>query len=169
MELSSFLADPAFWTAVALFIFIGVLVAAKVPGAMAKGLDGRAHAIKTEIEAAQTLRTEAEGLLARHRAQEAKAASESDAILAEARAEAARLGAEAREELAKLIERRRRQAEEKIARAQEQAEDEIRAYAARLSVAAAARYIRERMDGAHASKLIDAAIAELPARIKTRG
>lgn len=168
MKLSALIQDPAFWTAVALFIFVAVLLVAKVPAAMAKGLDGRASAIKKEIEAAQSLRTEAETLLARHRAQEAKAQSESESILAEARAEAARLAAEAREELARLIERRRKQAEDKIAQAQKDAEAEIRAYAARLSVAAAARYIREKMDGAHAAKLIDAAIGELPLRLKAR-
>jgi F-type H+-transporting ATPase subunit b len=164
----SFLADPAFWTAVALLIFVGVLIGAKVPGVVARGLDGRAQAIKTEIEAAQRLRFEAEGLLARHRAQEARAATEAEAITAEARAEAARLGREGRDELAKLIERRRRQAEEKIARAQIEAIADIRAYAARISVGAATRYIRERMDPARAAKLIDGAIAELPARLKGR-
>jgi F-type H+-transporting ATPase subunit b len=165
----NFLADPAFWTAVALLIFVGVLIGAKVPGTVARGLDGRAQAIKTEIEAAQRLRSEAEALLARHRAQESRAAQEAEAILAEARAEAARVAREGRDDLAKLIERRRRQAEEKIARAQIEAVADIRAYAARISVGAATRYIRERMDAARAAKLIDGAIAELPARLKGRG
>ena len=169
MQLTGFLADPAFWTAIALGIFIVVLVIAKVPGAINRALDGRAAGIKAEIQQAAHLRAEAEALLARYRAQEAQVAMESQALLAEARAEAQRLGREAREDLAKLLERRRKQAGEKITRAQEQAVADIRNFAAKVAVGAATRYIRERMDGGRASKLIDAAIAELPARLRERG
>lgn len=168
MQFTGTLADPAFWTAISLGIFGVILLIAKVPAVVARGLDARAAGIKAEIEQAQHLRAEADALLKRYRAQEAQAAKEGESILTEARAEAARLGKEAREELAKLIERRRRQAEEKIARAEEQAVADIRAYAAKVSVGAATRYIAERMDGARAAKLVDGAIAELPARLKSR-
>jgi F-type H+-transporting ATPase subunit b len=167
--MSGLLADPAFWTAVALGIFVIVLLIANVHGTMAKGLDQRAAGIKSEIQGAERLRTEAVGLLARHRAQEAQAATEAQGIVAEARAEVQRLAREGRDDLAKLIERRRRQAEEKISRAEAEAVADIRNYAAKVSIAAARRFIRERMDGARGSRIVDAAIAELPARLKGRG
>ena len=169
MEFTGLLGDTYFWTAVALGIFVIVLLIAKVPGAMGRALDARAAGIKAEIEQAAHLRAEADALLARHRKQEEQAAQEAQALLAEARAEAQRLAKEAREDLTKLLERRRKQAEEKITRAQEQAVADIRAYAAKVAVGAATRYIRERMDGGRASKLIDASIAELPARLRQRG
>jgi F-type H+-transporting ATPase subunit b len=163
------LAEPAFWTAIAFIIFVVVLLIAKVPGALARSLDARAAGIKAEIEQAQHLRTEAEALLKRYRAQEAQAAKETESILAEARAEAARLGIEAREELSRALDRRRKQAEEKIERAQEEAVADIRNYSAKVAVGAATRYIRDKMDGAKAARLIDGAIAEVPARLKSRG
>ena len=56
--------DPTFWVLVAFIGFVGVLVYFKVPGMVIKGLDARAEKIKADLEDADALLREAQGLLA---------------------------------------------------------------------------------------------------------
>jgi F-type H+-transporting ATPase subunit b len=163
-----FITDPAVWTAIALLLFIVVLIILKVPGMLAKALDARAEGIRKEIEEARRLREEAQGLLDDYRRRSQEASREAEAIVAEARAEAQRAGEEARTDLANAIARRRKQAEEKIERAEEQAAQEIRAYAGAVSIGAAKRVIRAELDPPRAARLIDNAISALPERLRGR-
>jgi len=167
MDAMELLKDPGFWVAASLVTFLLILVILKVPGMAVKALDGRATAIKTEIDEARRLRDEAQALLAEQQRQQAQAKTQADQIIAEARAEARRAAEEAKTELAATIERRRKQAEEKIARAEADAEADIRAYAGSVSVGAARRFIAAQMDEARSSRLIDGAIADLPKQLRS--
>jgi F-type H+-transporting ATPase subunit b len=158
--------DPAFWTGVALVLFVIALTFAKVPNLLGKSLDGRAISIKNELDEAKRLREEAQSLLDTQKRKAAQAQKESEAIIAEARAETRRAGDEARVDLKAQIERRRAQAEDKIARAEEQATQDIRTYAASISVGAARRFIKSQLDDTRAAQLVDGAIATLPQNIR---
>ena len=160
--------DPAFWVAASLGTFIIILIVLKVPGMALKALDGRASAIRTEIDEARRLRDEAQALLAEQQRRQAQAKTQADQIVAEARAEVRRAAEEAKTDLAASIDRRRKQAEEKIARAQEQAEADIRAYAGSVSIGAARRLIASQMDEGRSSRLVDNAIADLPKQLRNR-
>ena len=166
--MSELLKDPAFWTAVALVIFVAGLLLANVHGALIKSLDARAVTIKGELDEARRLREEASALFALHQRKQREAQKETEEILALAREEARIAAEEAREALAALIDRRRQQAEDKIARAEEQAVKDIRAYAASISIGAARRFIRSRIDERRSTALIDGAIAALPEKLRGR-
>ena len=166
--MNELLQDPAFWTAVALILFVAALLIANVQGGIAKSLDARAGAIRAELNEARKLRDEANTLLAAHQLKERQAQKEAEGILAQARNEARIAAEEARKDLAALIERRRRQAEDKIARAEEQAAKDIRAYAASVSVGAAGRFIRSQMDDRRSAQFVDSAIAALPENLRAR-
>jgi len=168
MDAMELLKDPGFWVAASLGTFLIILVILKVPGMALKALDGRANAIKTEIDEARRLRDEAQALLAEQQRRQAQAKKEADEIVAEARAEARRAAQEAKAELAATIERRRKQAEEKIARAEADAEADIRAYAGSVSIGAARRLIASQMNEARSARLIDGAIADLPKQLRSR-
>ncbi|MEL7029814.1 MAG: hypothetical protein AAGL49_11540 [Pseudomonadota bacterium] len=75
------------------------------------------------------------------------------------------MASEARDAMAAQLDRRTRLAEDKIARAEAQAAAEVRTAAAEIAVAAARRVIADRLDTAAGAKLIDASIADLPAKL----
>jgi F-type H+-transporting ATPase subunit b len=165
MEEGGLLANPEFWVAVGIAIFLGLLAWQKVPAMITKALDDRAAAIATELEQATRLREDAELLLAQYKNKRAQAEQEAASIVTEAKAEAERFAAETRASLAAQIERRGRQAQEKIAQAEAQAVAEVRALAADAAIAAAEKIIAARLDDKGAADLISRGIAEIPAKL----
>ena len=77
--------DAAFWAAIALFVFIGVVLYYKVPSLVGKALDGRIKAIEGELAEAERLRQEAKFLLEEYEAKRQAATSEAESIVAAAR------------------------------------------------------------------------------------
>ncbi|HHN73467.1 MAG TPA: ATP F0F1 synthase subunit B [Thermopetrobacter sp.] len=152
------LASAEFWVMIGLFIFIGVLLYLRVPGAIAAMLDRRIDLVRGEIEEAARLRSEAEKLLATHAARRAEAEREVEEILDVAREEAEALVSELRREFEESIARRRAAAEDSIRQAEYEAVRRIRARAAELSVATAEELLRARIRGRSATRLIDESV-----------
>ena len=82
------LTHATFWVAVALILFLGVLVYAGAHKMIAKGLDERADKIKQEIDEASKLREEAQALLANYQRKKADAEKEAAEIVEQAKKEA---------------------------------------------------------------------------------
>ena len=125
------------WAFVSLLIFLGVLVALKIPGKIGQALDDKVAAIETELKEASRLREEAQALLAAYKQKAAHAELEAQSIVAEAKAQAEFATAEAEKALEDLIARRTKAAEAKIAQAEAQAIADVRSRAADVAVAAA--------------------------------
>lgn len=157
--------DNSFWALVALILFIGVIVYLRVPGKVAKSLDGRAERIAKELEEARRLREEAQTLLASYQRKQREAQDEASEIVEAAKAEAERLVDETRAELAEQLKRRSRMAEDKIAQAEAQAMNEVRDVAASAAVDAARKIIGAKVDAGKDAALIDEAIKDLPSRL----
>ncbi|GAB4176922.1 MAG: F0F1 ATP synthase subunit B [Thalassobaculales bacterium] len=158
------LSTPEFWVLVAFVLFVAVAwrLAGKSLPAL---LDGRAEAIRRQIEEARSLREEAQTLLATYQRKQRDALQEADAILAQAKAEAERLRADAAAGLEASLKRREQAALEKIAQAEAKAVQDVREMAVDLAVAATRRLLAETVDDARAAALVDQAIAELPAKL----
>ena len=163
--MTGLLGDPTFWVAVGTVLFIGLVVWQRVPQMVAKMLDDRAAAIKSELDEAKRLRAEAETLLAEYRAKTANAAQEAQAILDSAKANAERMAADARAQLAVQIERRAKMAEQKIAQAEAEAIAEVRAAATAVATAAAGTVIGKQMTESKGDALIDGAIRDLRTKL----
>jgi F-type H+-transporting ATPase subunit b len=163
--MTGLLGDPTFWVAVGTVLFIGLVVWQRVPQMVAKMLDDRAAAIKSELDEAMRLRAEAETLLAEYRAKTANAAQEAQAILDGARTNAERMAADARAQLAVQIERRAKMAEQKIAQAEAEAIAEVRAAATAVATAAAGTVIGKQMTESKGDALIDGAIRDLRTKL----
>ena len=153
--------DATFFVGLAFFAFIGVLIYYKVPGMLTKGLDERAERIRNELDEARKLREEAQSLLATYERKQRDAMQEAEEMLAHAAVEAKREHEAALARLEEAIARREQAALEKIAMAEAQAEKEVREAAVDVSVAAAAKLIGERLEGARAGELVDEAIKDL--------
>jgi F-type H+-transporting ATPase subunit b len=157
--------DSTFWVAVAMAIFLVVMVYLGVPGMVTKMLDARADGIRDELDQARKLRHEAEATLKQYEAKRVEAEQQAQSIVANAKAEAERIAAEANAALQAQIERKTKAAEQKIAQAETAALAEVRAAAAAAAVQAAESVLKGQMTEAKGEALIDAAIRDLRAKL----
>jgi F-type H+-transporting ATPase subunit b len=159
------LLEAEFWVALGFFVFIGVLAYYGIPKMMLDALDKRGARIKGELDSAQRLREEAEGLLAEYRRKHQEAEAEAQEIIAGARAEAERVAAEAKARMEEFVARRSQLAETKIAQAETQAVADVRAAAAEAAVAAAEKILTQTAKGEVADRLVAQGISDVKAKL----
>ncbi len=156
--------SAVFWLVIAMAVFFSI--AGKPLVKTIRGMiDKHRELVCQEMEAAARLRNEAQELLIQIRQKHSEATKEAEAIIANAKADADRLHSEAAAKLEALLALREKQAMDKIAEAEAKAIAEARQLAARLSVTASSDILKQRMVGATADAMIDAAITELPAKL----
>lgn len=149
------------WVALSMLVVIAIMLWQKVPGLIARTLDGRIDAIREQLDHATRLRAEAEVLLAEATARQAASAGDAEAIVAHAQAEAAALMTKAQADSAELVRRRGLMAEDKIAAAERTALAGVRAHAAAAAARAAGELIATH-HGADADRaLVDRTIGGL--------
>jgi F-type H+-transporting ATPase subunit b len=156
---------PEFWVLAAFVVFF-VLLGRKLVDMIGGALDERAGKIRAQLDEAEKLKKDAEAALAEYRRKQQDALKEAEAILALARTEAEALEAEQRAQIEQRLKRREAQALDKIAQAEAQATAEVRDAAVELALAATRRVLADKVDGAVAAGLVDAAIKELPRRLR---
>ncbi len=153
------------WVAVALVIFLGILVYFGVPKLVLNGLDARGEKIAQELSEARRLRQEAAQLLAEYEAKRKAAEGEAAAIVEAAKEEAKRLAAEAHDRLADFVARRTKSAEDKIAQAEIQAAAEVRAAAAEAATRAAETILRGQMAGKVGETLFTEGLSQVKTKL----
>lgn len=163
----SLLADPKTWIAVAFLIFFALL-GRKLWAQLTGVLDGRARAIRAELDEATRLRTEAEAMLADARTRREQALADAERMLENARVEAARVGDAARAEAASSAARRERMALDRIGAAEKAAVTDVRLAAADIAARAAHEVIAQGLTPDADAGLIDRAIQGLPAALAGR-
>ncbi len=161
----SFWQEPETWLAVAFLIFIGLL-ARPVWKKATTALDSRAAQIEAELEEARKLREEAQAMLASYQRKQRDAAKEAQAIITHAEEEAKRITANAEKALVETLKRRETLTTDKIAQAQAKAVQEVKAEAVEIALAATEQLLKDRLDEAKADALVDAAVQDLPARLR---
>jgi F-type H+-transporting ATPase subunit b len=169
MEYQAFYASPwthgSFWVFVAIVIFV-VLVGRKLLAAITGMLDKRTQSVRDALDEAAQLKAEAERILGDAKARQAQALEDAKQILASAQAEAARMAAELSEEAKATAKRRERMAMERIAAAEASAVKEVRAAAIDIATAASAAVLRETHNVEADAKMIEQAIAGVPAALR---
>ena len=159
------LGNTDFVVLLAFLLFIGVLVYFKVPGLLAGMLDKRAEGIQSELDEARALREEAQTILASYERKQKEVQEQADRIVAQAKTDAQAAAEQAKEDLKTSIARRLAAAEDQIESAQASAVKEVRDQAIVIAVGAANEVIAKGMSAADGNKLIDAAIAEVDAKL----
>jgi len=156
--------NAEFWVGAGLFIFLAIVALARVPKAIAAGLDAKAAKIQSDLDEAARLRAEAQKMLDELKAQRAAAEAQARDMLAAAEADAKRLSEEAEAKLQETIARRQQLAERKIALAESQATADVKAHAADLAVKAAETVLSKRLKGKRSDPLVDNAIGQLSSK-----
>ena len=159
------LGNTNFVVLVAFVLFVAVLLKLKVPSLLGGMLDKRAEGIKAELEEARALREEAQTLLAGYERKQKEVQEQADRIVAHASAEAAEAAEQAKAALKVSIARRIQAAEDQIASAEASAIKDVRDQAVSIAVGAARDIIAKQMTATDGNKLIDAAIAEVDAKL----
>jgi F-type H+-transporting ATPase subunit b len=149
------------WVAIAFLCFLGLLAYLGVHRKLIDTLDQRQARIKSELDEASRLRSEAQALLAEFERKGREAESEAAAILAGAKTEAERLAAEAKSRMEDFVARRTKMAEAKIVQAEAQAVADVRAAAADAAVAVAEKILGTAAKGKVADDLLAQGIADV--------
>lgn len=149
----------------AFLLFVGILLLVKVPSLLSKQLDDRAEGIRKELDEARALREEAQTILASYERKQKEVSEQADRIVASAREEATIAAEQAKADLKASIERRLAAAEDQISSAEASAIKEVRDRAVDVAVRVADDVISKQLSAADANKLIDAAIADVEAKL----
>ncbi len=164
---TSFWGDSKTWVAIAFVVFF-VLFGRRLWKALADILDGRANAVRAELDEAARLRREAEDMLREATLRRDRALEEAQHLIAGAQAEAQRLAATAAQDAEASARRREQMALDRITAAEKAAVDEVRHTAADLATIAARQVIAEGLTLEADAKLIDHSIRQLPAALASR-
>lgn len=158
-------ASSSFWVFVAFVIFMA-LVGKTAFRLVTVALDDRAERIRNQIDEATRLAAEAQDLLAAYERKQREAAQEAESVLDRTRREAERLAEQASSDLQAALARRERLAMDRIAQAEQSAVNDVRAQAIDIAMSATERVLAGTQGAKHADSLIDAAIAELPKKLR---
>lgn len=162
MSHEGYLNDPLFYYAITFVVFIALAWRFGRKPAL-NWIDLEISHIRGELEHARKLRTEAEAMLADYQKRQKTAMAEAESIIASAKDQAARMKEQAEVELKASLARHEKQALERIRVAEAEAAAEVRAAAIDLAMQMARKSLISQMDDATSAKLIDQAIAEIPA------
>jgi len=153
------------WAAIALLIFLGIMIYIKVPAMVSKSLDERAGRIQKELDEAKRLREEAQALLAEYQKKRKEAEQEAEAIVEAAKHEASVLAEEAHKRTEDYVARRTVVAEQKIGQAEREAIAEVRSNAVDLAVEVARKVLGDKVDTRADADLFKASLAEVKAKL----
>lgn len=161
--MSELLHDTHTWVLFATIIFVGLaLVKGKAP--LLNLLDARSKKIKADLDEAERLKNAAQELLADSQKKHRDALQTSQVIIDNAKATAERLAVDTEAKLTESLKRREAQLLERIARAETAAIEELKHQAADIAAKAAESLLHETLN-TRGSKLVDSAIADIPAKM----
>ena len=159
------LKNTEFIVLLAFLLFVAILIWQKVPAKIGAMLDARSTQIKADLDQAKALREEAKVLLASYEKKQKEVLAQSERIIASAKEEAQIAAAQAKEDLKASIARRLAAAVEQISAAEASAVRQVRESAISVAVAAAADVLSQQTTAASAASSIDAAIAQVEAKL----
>ncbi len=160
------LTSAHFWVGVAFVVFIAILVVAGIHKLAWKALGDAGAKVQAQLDEANQLREEAQGLLAKIKADREQADKLAKEIMANAEEQAKRMQVEAQAKLAEQLQRRGELAERRIATAEAQAAAEVKAAAGELAAQMAEQVLTARLRGAKSDPLVDSAIRQLGSKLQ---
>lgn len=167
MEHESLIADPRLWVAAAFTIFF-LIFGNKLSKIVTGILDKRGADVRRELDAAASLRTEAEAMLKDATAQREAAQAQAKTVLEQAHAEAVRVAEAAKMDASRAATRREQMAMDRIAAAEKAAVTDVRLAAADIATRAAGQVLAQSHDATADAALVDRAIQALPAALASR-
>ena len=138
--------DATFWVAISFFIFFGGLVYLKIPQKINKTLMSQINEIKSELDEAEKLKSEAKNLLSDYENNIDKSKKETKEIIENAKKQSEKNILQKTEKFHQLIEDRKKSAEEKIAQMKENAIRDIKNASIKISIEAVKHLIQNSID-----------------------
>ena len=154
------LSDPVLWLTASFVIFLFILWKMG-KDAFVGMLDSKIEHIRSEIQTAESLRTEAQELLAQYERKHRDSMQEAEVIVMNAKKHAEQIRKTAEAELDETMRRRERQLEDRLERMKQNAIDEIRQHAANLAIQATKEIIVDQMDKKVSDRLIEDSIKDI--------
>ncbi len=148
------------WVLLSFLIFAAIAYKFGRKAILAK-LDGRIDEIRKEIETAESLRVEAQEMLAQYQRKQRDAIKDAEDIIRNAKVHADKIRKTAEAELEENMKRREQLLTERLKRMEEAAIHEIQAHAADLAISATAQVIASELDKQKNEKLVDESIKSL--------
>jgi F-type H+-transporting ATPase subunit b len=155
--------NEVIWGGGAFFVLLLVMIKYGFP-AVRSAMEGRTEKIRTDLEAAETAREEAEAIKAQHAAELAGAKAEAGRMIDEARQEASVVKAELQERAEQDIAGIRSQAELDVAGARTRALADLQTEVSEIVVGAAGRVVEQNLDPAAQQQLIENYISNVGSR-----
>jgi F-type H+-transporting ATPase subunit b len=148
------------WGTLSFLIVLGLIWKFGWPG-IKKGMDARTERIRTDLEAADSAKAEAEGVLAGYQAQVADAKSESSRIIEEARQTADSMKRDLQAQAEADIAAQRQKAAADIEAAKVQALADLRGEVATIAIGAAERVVEHNLDPETNTALVESFIDQV--------
>lgn len=161
---STMLANPQFWVAVAFAVFF-LLFGKKLFSFMFGALDDRSARIARELKEAESIRAEAEGLLAEYKAKYQDSMQEAEQIVARARESAKEMAVQAERDMQAMLARRLKQAEQRIQDEEMRAVAQVRDRIVDITVSAARRIVQEKLAQSPEDPAVRGIIASLEQKV----
>ncbi len=156
----SLLLDTNFWYAVSFVMFAFVVLKFGKPVVL-KYLDDQIQAVREELKTAESLRIEAQDLLAQYQRKHRDAVEEAQIIIKNAQNHVEEITRKAEADLDETMARREKQLQERLARLKETAIAEIQNYTANLAIEATAEIIAEKLDKKTNETLVEGSIQDI--------
>lgn len=157
------LQDTNVWVLLSFVLFVALVWKAGKKAVLSK-LDARIESVRRDIETAESLRVEAQELLAQFQRKQREAAKEAESIVAHARLQAEEVRRTMEKDLDEAASRREQMLRDRLRRMEENAIADIRNYASELAVKATAEIIAANMDEKVNARLVDESIKNITAR-----
>ena len=158
------LLDEYFWLCISFLIFAGILWRFGMP-AINAALDKRIAEIKEDLETAESLRVEAQEMLAQYQRKQKEALKDAEKIIANAKISAKQFQEKIEAEATENMVRKEQQLQERLKRMEENALQDIQSRAAQIAIAAVERIIAEKLDKKAHTKLVEQSIADIKVNI----
>lgn len=158
------LANTTFWVALSFLLFIAM---AYRFGRMTvlRQLDSRIDEVRKKIATAESLRVEAQEMLAQYQRKQRDAIRDAEKIIDAAKVNAARIRKQAEADLDESLARREQMMVARIERMQQDALGEIQERAADLAIAAAEELVAGKLDKNANAALVEESIRDISSRL----
>lgn len=153
--------DTNFWVLISFVIFVAVFLKygkAKV----LQGLDDKIQTIKNDLQTAETLRVEAQEILAEYQRKQKDAVKEAENIIAEAKIKAQAIREHSEKEWSKTMSRREEQLNERLKRIEDNARSEIQTYTAKLAVNSTRKILQDNLSSKTDKQLVSDTLNQIP-------
>lgn len=158
------LGNTTFWYFLSFVVFV-IMAYRFGAAAVTSQLDNQIQEVKKKIETAESLRVEAQELLAQYQRKQRDALKEADQIIDKAKESAEKIRAKSEADLEASIAKREEMVEKRITRMQEEAVHKIKTHAADLAMRAAQVMIEENIESGKDGGLMEESIKNISSQI----